>query len=70
LHSHQHLTVSLDGIVEMWAEDTQYLIRAGWTILAEWRTDEDAAAERSKPQPVQTVPHPGSMEWFEAQKEG
>jgi hypothetical protein len=29
LLSHQHLTVSLDGIVEMWAEDTQYLIRAG-----------------------------------------
>jgi hypothetical protein len=51
-------------------DDTQYLIRAGWTILAEWTTDEDAAAERSEPQPVQTVPHPGSMEWFEAQKEG
>jgi hypothetical protein len=26
------------------------------------------AAERSKPQPVKTVPQPGSMEWFEAQK--
>jgi hypothetical protein len=28
----------------------------------------EAAAQRSKPQPAQTVPHPGSMEWFEAQK--
>ena len=28
----------------------------------------EAAAERSKPQPVQTVPAPGSMEWVEAQK--
>jgi len=67
LHSRQHLTVGLDGTVEMWAEDAQYLIPAGWTILAEWTTDEDAAAERSKPQPVQTAPQPGSMEWFEAQ---
>ena len=24
--------------------------------------------QRSKPQPVQTVPQPGSMEWFDAQK--
>src|SRR6516165_2551966 len=44
------------------------LIPAGWTKLAEWTTDEDAAAKHSKPQPVQTVPQPGSMEWFEAQK--
>jgi hypothetical protein len=27
----------------------------------------EAAAQRSKPQPAQTVPQPGS-EWFEAQK--
>jgi hypothetical protein len=47
---------------EMWAEDAQYLIPAGWTKLAEWTTDEDAGAERSEPQPVQTVPQPGSME--------
>ena len=47
LHSRQHLTVGLDGTVEMWAEDAQYLIPAGWTKLAEWTTDEDAAAERS-----------------------
>ena len=52
----------------MWAADAQFLIPAGWTKLAEWTTDEDAAAKRSKPQPVQTVPQPGSMEWFEAQK--
>ena len=44
------------------------LIPAGWTKLAEWTTDEDAAAKRSKPQPVQTVPQLGSMEWLEAQK--
>jgi hypothetical protein len=31
-------------------------------------TDEDAAKMCSKPQPVQTVPQPGSTEWFEAQK--
>jgi len=34
----------------------------------ELATDEDATAQRSKPQPVQTIPQPGSMEWFEAQK--
>jgi len=65
LHSRQHLTVGLDGTVEMWAEDAQYFIRDGWTKLAEWTTDEDTAAERSKPQ---TMPQPGSMEWFDAQK--
>jgi hypothetical protein len=32
--------------------------------------DEDAAAKRSKPQPVQTILQPGSMEWFEAEEEG
>jgi hypothetical protein len=26
----------------------------------------EAAAQRSKPQPAQTVPQPGSTEWFEA----
>ena len=66
--SGQHLTVGRDGTVEMSAADAQFLIPAGWTKLAEWTTDEDAAAKRSKPQPVQTVPQPGSMEWFEAQK--
>jgi len=45
----------------MWAEDAQYLISAGWTKLAEWTTDEDATAQRSKPKPVQTVAQPGSM---------
>ena len=28
-----------------------------------------AAAQPSKPQPAQTVPQPGSMEWFKAQEE-
>jgi len=65
LHSRQHLTVGLDGTVEMWAADAQYFIRDGWTKLAEWTTEEDAAAERSKPQ---TMPQPGSMEWLDAQK--
>jgi hypothetical protein len=52
----------------MWAEDAQYLIRDGWIKLAEWTTDEDADVERNQPQPVQTMPQPGSVEWFEAQK--
>jgi hypothetical protein len=43
-------------------------IRDGWTKFAERTTEEEAAARRSKPQSVQTVPQPGSMEWFEAQK--
>jgi hypothetical protein len=33
-----------------------------------YRQQAEAAAERSKPQPVQSLPQPGSMEWFEAQK--
>jgi hypothetical protein len=65
LHSRQHLTVGLDGTVEMWAEDAQYLIRDGWTKLTEWTTEEEAGAEPSKPK---TMPQPGSMEWFEMQK--
>jgi predicted phage terminase large subunit-like protein len=65
LHSRQHLTVGLDRTVEMWVQDAQYLIPAGWIKLAEWTTDQDAAAERSKPR---TMPQPGPMEWFEAQK--
>ena len=34
------------------AEDAQFYIRDGWTKLAEWTTDEEAAAEPSKPQPM------------------
>jgi hypothetical protein len=30
--------------------------------------EEEAAEQRRKPQPAQTVPQPGSMEWFEAQE--
>jgi hypothetical protein len=48
LHSCQHLTVGLDGTVEMWAEDAQYYINDGWTKLAEWATEEDATAERQQ----------------------
>ena len=54
----------------MWAEDTQYFSRDGRTKLAERTTKEETAAERSKPQLVQTVPQPGTMEGFEAQKKG
>jgi predicted phage terminase large subunit-like protein len=66
--SGQHIIVGLDGTIEMSAADAQFYNRDGWTKLAEWTTDEEAAAERSKPQSVQTMPQPGSMEWFEAQK--
>jgi hypothetical protein len=39
--------------------------------IYEWyRPGAEAAAQRSKPQPAQTVPQPGSREWFEAQKKG
>ena len=33
-----------------------------------YRQQAEAAAQRSKPQPAQTVPQPGSVEWSEAQK--
>jgi hypothetical protein len=33
--SGRHINVGLDGMVEMSAEDAQYLIRAGWTKLVE-----------------------------------
>ena len=33
-----------------------------------YRQQAKAAAQRSKPQPAQTVPQPGSVEWSEAQK--
>src|SRR5262249_44704341 len=36
-----HINIGPDGTVEMSAEDAQYLIRAGWTKLAEWTIDED-----------------------------
>jgi predicted phage terminase large subunit-like protein len=63
--SGRHINVGLDGTIEMSAEDAQFYIRDGWTKLAEWTTEEEAAAEPSKPQPM---PQPGSMEWFEMQK--
>ena len=66
--SGQHINVSLDGTIEVSAEDAQYFVRDGWSKLAEWTTEEDATAERSKPQPIQTVPQPGSMSWFEARR--
>ena len=40
--SGRHLNIGPEGLVEMSAEDAQYLIPAGWTKIAEW-TGEDAA---------------------------
>jgi hypothetical protein len=40
--SGRHINVGLDGMVEMPAEDAQYLIRVGWTKPVEWTTDEPA----------------------------
>ena len=40
----------------------------GYGIYELFRQQAEAAAQRSKPQPAQTVPQPGSMEWSEAQK--
>jgi hypothetical protein len=48
--SGQHINVDLDGTIEMSAEDAQFYIRDGWTKLAKRTTEEDAAAQRSKPQ--------------------
>jgi hypothetical protein len=31
-----------------------------------YRQQPKAAEQRSKPQPAQTVPQPGSVEWFQA----
>ena len=39
----------------------------GWGIYELYRR-EWLAAQNSKSQPIQTVPQPGSVEWFEAQK--
>ena len=38
--SGRHLNIGLDGTVEMSAEDAKYLIRGGWTKLAEWSCDD------------------------------
>ena len=40
--SGRHINVSPDGTIEMSADDAQYLIRTGWTKLAEWTRDEAA----------------------------
>jgi hypothetical protein len=40
----------------------------GEAIFELARREAEAVAQRSTPQPAQTVPQPGSMEWFEAQK--
>ena len=40
--SGRHINVSPDGTIEMSADDAQYLIREGWTKIAEWTRDEAA----------------------------
>jgi predicted phage terminase large subunit-like protein len=40
--SRRTINVGLDGTIEMSADDAQYLIRAGWSKLAEWTRDEAA----------------------------
>ena len=40
---------------------------AGWGILELARQEREVAKQRSQPQPTQTVPQPGSMEWFAVQ---
>ena len=40
----------------------------GEGIYELYRQQAEAAEQRRKPQPVQIVPQPGSMEWFELQK--
>ena len=40
--SGRHTNVGPDGTIEMSADDAQYLIRAGWTKLAEWTSDDAA----------------------------
>jgi len=40
--SGRHTNVGPDGTIEMSADDAQYLIRAGWTKLAEWPSDDAA----------------------------
>jgi hypothetical protein len=40
----------------------------GENVFELYRRQAEAAAQRSKPQPAQTVPQPGSMEWFKAQQ--
>ena len=39
-----------------------------WGTFELFRRQAEAAAERNKPQPVQSLPQPGSMEWFEAER--
>ena len=37
-------------------------------VVKVYRRDAEAAEQRRQPQPVQSMPQPGSMGWFEAQK--
>jgi hypothetical protein len=38
----------------------------GWSFFELCRAEAEAVAARTKPQPVQSVPQPGSVEWFVA----
>ena len=39
-----------------------------WRIYERYHREAEATAERNKPQPVQIMPQPGSVEWFAAQE--
>lgn len=41
---------------------------SSWGIYELYRQQSEATEQRSKPQPTQTMPQPGSVAWFEAQK--
>jgi hypothetical protein len=40
--SGRHLNIGPERLVEMSAEDAEYLIRAGWTQIPEWTREEAA----------------------------
>ena len=69
--SGRHIDVASDGTIEMFADDAEYLIRAGWAKLGEW-TDEAAESEqieqRNKPQGPKAVYAKGSVEWQQQQE--
>ena len=54
----------VDALV--WAFTQLLVERMKGEGIYEWYHQQaEAAAQRSKPQPVQSVPQPGSMEWFQ-----
>jgi hypothetical protein len=62
-HSPDRVDVLVWAFIELLVEPMN-----GEGIFELYRRGAEAAAQRNKPQPTQTLPQPGSMEWFEAQK--